>query len=312
MRSNYVFRGFWRDPKVRAWGEDARALALYLLTCDERRTEGFFALSPALAAARLGWDAPRLERAFAELAETDFAHFDATAEVVFISRALKYQPPRGPKSVAGAVADVELTQGAPELFARFWRAAERYAPELADGLRERYPNYDGTPFDGPSADAGSPFDGASGIGSPTPTPTPTPTPISNAAAGAAWPFVKEGEPAAGLPCGFFDGEAYQKLGIEHGALGTYALLVVSFDAVRDSLSGAQPFGETAGAWDDLKPVVGADDTGALRAALERAAGLGLLESVEATDDTYRVRVALQMDPERPQTARIMSLVPEAA
>jgi hypothetical protein len=132
-----VFPGIWSDPMT----NDARLLALYVLTNRLRATEGFYELPAGLALAELDWNAERYAVAWGELEAADFAHYNPKAQVVFITRALKYQPPAGPKQVTGALRQIVSVGGAPELFARLWAAAEKYAPDLSAALKARYPEY---------------------------------------------------------------------------------------------------------------------------------------------------------------------------
>lgn len=129
---------FWDDLKVRGLPEDGRTLALYLLTCPEQSTEGFYRL-PAVAAARhLQWEPTRVLDAFRELGAVDFARYDEHAEAVLVIKALKYRRPANANVVKAAVQRLDRVQDAPELFARFLRQADKYAPTLADAIRDRY------------------------------------------------------------------------------------------------------------------------------------------------------------------------------
>lgn len=130
---------FWNDLKVRKWGDDARLLALYLLTCPHRSGEGFYHLSPALAAEDLGWSEHRFNAALEVLVEDDFADFDRDARAVLIVRALKYQPAiKGPASITGALNALDKTQGSPRLFERFLSGADAYQVDFARAIRDRY------------------------------------------------------------------------------------------------------------------------------------------------------------------------------
>jgi hypothetical protein len=131
--------GFWRDPKIRGLSEDGRTLAVYLLTCPERRTEGLYGLPVVLATDELQWTRERLQMAVLELEMCGFARYDLGAQAVFIVRALKFHPPRGPKQIVGAVSKVAEVRDSGGLFWAFLEAADRYAPEFAAALRDRYP-----------------------------------------------------------------------------------------------------------------------------------------------------------------------------
>lgn len=134
---HWVYPGIWDDPM----GDDERILALYVLTNRSRLTEGFYRLTQGMARGELGWDADRYLIAWDALAQRDFAHHDAKAQVVFISKALKYHAPAGVKQITGAVRRIVSVTGAPDLFARFWLAAEKYAPDFSAALKAQYPGY---------------------------------------------------------------------------------------------------------------------------------------------------------------------------
>ena len=123
---------------MRKLSEDGRALAIYLLTCPDRTTEGFYSLPRVLALDHLRWSADRLAAAFIELADCDFARYDHEAEVVFIVKGLKYHPPSSRNSIVGAVRIIDTTQDASELFWAFLGAATRYAPAFAEAICAHY------------------------------------------------------------------------------------------------------------------------------------------------------------------------------
>lgn len=135
---NQVAGTFWQDRKIRNLSYNGTMLALYLLTCPDRSAEGFYGLPRVLALDHTGLTPERLDDAFAELEEAEFATYDADAEVVFINKALKYHPPKGIKSIRGALKVLDGVHDAPVLFGRFVGAADRYAPEFAAAIRGRY------------------------------------------------------------------------------------------------------------------------------------------------------------------------------
>lgn len=138
MKYQAVDLTYWRDQKVRAWSHDGRTLAIYLLTCASRSSEGFYALPVPLALDELRWDRERLETAAQELASSDFAHYDLDTEAVFVAKGLKYNAPAGPTRIKGAVKLLDRVHGSPELFERFLAAADHYAPSFAAAIRTRY------------------------------------------------------------------------------------------------------------------------------------------------------------------------------
>lgn len=137
-RYNTVAGIFWRDRKIRGLSEDGRMLAIYFLTCEHRTTEGFYNLPRVLVIDDLRWNTGRFDAACMELADVGFARYDTNAEVVFITKGLKYNTPLGVKSIKGAVVAVDTVKDAPELFQRFLVSADRYAPRFAEALRAFY------------------------------------------------------------------------------------------------------------------------------------------------------------------------------
>jgi hypothetical protein len=129
---------FWRDKKVRRFGYNAKLLAIYLLTAQERAQEGFYWLPLPHLLGDLNWSLEDFKAALAELVEADFADYDDEAEVVFIARALKYHPPAGPAQIKGAVKRVAETQKSPRLFARLLASAEQRAPDFHTALRAHW------------------------------------------------------------------------------------------------------------------------------------------------------------------------------
>jgi hypothetical protein len=135
---NTVSSTFWEDPDVRLWSEEARVLALYLLTCSHRSSEGFYRLSAAVAMDDLRWSREQWEDALAELTKASFCDFDEPGRVMFICKALKYHKIRGPASTQGALNVLGATHGSARLFALFLEAADHYEPEFAAAIRAKY------------------------------------------------------------------------------------------------------------------------------------------------------------------------------
>jgi hypothetical protein len=134
---------FYEDQKVRALGEDARTAFLYLLVSPQRASEGFYVLPVPFAAHHLRWTASRFTKALDALRVADLAMYDETAEAVLVLRGLKYNPPKGGPSIKGALKRLDEVQDTPELFAAFLAAADKYAPDFARAIRERYGLSDG-------------------------------------------------------------------------------------------------------------------------------------------------------------------------
>lgn len=175
---------FWTDH---AWSDDARLLALYLLTCPHRTTEGLYRLPLAYARDDLGWSPQplgkglpeRLRQALAELLASDFCSYDDTAQVVLIHKALKHQAPENHNQVTSALRMLEDLPPTP-LTSTFKRLAERFCKRLAERLPEGFAQ--------PIAHPPSP--------SPSPSPSLTLAPSSLA---SARPRARASNRATALP-----------------------------------------------------------------------------------------------------------------
>lgn len=143
---------FWSDPAVKAWGDDARLLALYLLTCPHRTTEGLFYLPRLYAAADLGWGAERLSGAWSVLRRDGFLEDDDATDVVLIPKALAYQAPANGNQAKGAIAHLKALQPTP-LLARLYEEACQRAPHLAAAMRDAFPAFGGSDQPRPEPEA---------------------------------------------------------------------------------------------------------------------------------------------------------------
>lgn len=124
---------FWEDPDLQEMGLEGRSVAAYLLTCRHSTTEGYYRLSVGYIC-----DDLRIERAtaIAHLRALDlqnFARWDEASQVVFIRNSMRYHPPTGPKSVAGALKKALQVPMNP-FRGLFYDAAHQWAPEFAAAL----------------------------------------------------------------------------------------------------------------------------------------------------------------------------------
>lgn len=127
-------------PKVwlQGWSHDARLLALYLLTCPHRATEGLYLLPLGYAATDIGWEEERLREPFAELITDGFAKYDAEARVVFVCKALAYQAPANKNGFISAARRLVKLPHTP-LFADLLEAAREHCPPFAEALPQLLP-----------------------------------------------------------------------------------------------------------------------------------------------------------------------------
>jgi hypothetical protein len=126
---------YWADDKVARWPDEAKLLALYLLTCQHRNLEGLYRLPVAYIQADLSWAEDDVYGGFEYVVEQGFAEYDYDAKVVFLPKALKYHQPSTDPQVQGAI---NALQSVPDtrLYDSFLAAAREYAPRLYEALGE--------------------------------------------------------------------------------------------------------------------------------------------------------------------------------
>ena len=91
-----VHTSFWTSDSIRELSEDARMLALYLLTCPHATIAGVFRLPDGYACEDLQWSAERVREGFAELFAKGFANRCETTKWVWIRKYLEWNPPENP------------------------------------------------------------------------------------------------------------------------------------------------------------------------------------------------------------------------
>ncbi len=186
MAYNQVDEEFWDDTIE--WPEDERDLALYLLTCRYRVTVGLFRIRRDQIAADKRWEAPRVDAALDALTRRGWLLYGDGW--MLLRKSLRWTPPGGQKQIAGAVVKVKSAPRDHEIWAAFYTAAERWAPDFAAKL------------DRPETPYPSTADTVSGAGDTGSFSTPTqlystPTELAAADAGARERAgAHEAEPAA--------------------------------------------------------------------------------------------------------------------
>src|SRR6185295_18128904 len=76
--------------------EDARTLALYLMTCQHGSTSGVFPLPDGYVCEDIGWDSERVLKGFEELFRKGFATRCGTTKWVWVVKHLDWNPPENP------------------------------------------------------------------------------------------------------------------------------------------------------------------------------------------------------------------------
>lgn len=97
-----VYSSFWQSPEMRALPEDARTLALYLLTTPHGNLIGCFRLPDAYAAEDLQWSMERVSEGFAKLVEAAFVTRDEGSKWLVIAKYLKWNRFENPNVATAA------------------------------------------------------------------------------------------------------------------------------------------------------------------------------------------------------------------
>lgn len=178
-----VFSRLWVNPAFRSCSEDGRHALVYLLTCPHRNTEGLFRLPIPLAAYDLGWQQDRTGQALAELETAGFIAIDRDTDLVWLVNAVKWNAPRGPKQIKGAVNVLAEVPSSP-LRAWYLIRCRAVCPELADAISESLgwseTVSEGFPY---------PFDSSFSFSSSSSTPPTPPSPQIQADPDSAGPVV---------------------------------------------------------------------------------------------------------------------------
>ena len=182
-RYGTVHAAFWEDEKVQRWSDQARLLALYLLTSRHSTAAGAMRVPAGYIAADLGWAIEKIDAAFDELETARFAVRDRRTGWTVIRNRLRYDPPKSPNNIKGVAF---VIQTVPKNW-RGYKALHEAFYEVTDGsVRIDDPALD-EPFDPPPDPLRSPFEAPSKplLGHAEPpsepfrTPNPNPNPIPN-------------------------------------------------------------------------------------------------------------------------------------
>src|SRR5690606_31315079 len=84
-----IHRGFWANEAIKEAGDDARTLAVYLLTSPHTTTLGAFRIPDAYACDDLGWDSQRLRNGFETLSSIGFVRYDSATKWVWVVKFLE-------------------------------------------------------------------------------------------------------------------------------------------------------------------------------------------------------------------------------
>ena len=91
-----VHTSFWTSKTIRALSDDARTLAIYLLTCEHGSIIGAFRLPLAYACDDLGWVPERFKKGFKTLEEAGFAIYCRETQWVCIVKFMEWNRAENP------------------------------------------------------------------------------------------------------------------------------------------------------------------------------------------------------------------------
>lgn len=106
-----VYCAFWTSPDVQGMSDDARTLALYLLTSPHGTIAGVCRLPDGYVCEDLKWVPERVAEGFAELSRKGFANRCETTKWAWICKFLNWNAPENPNQ---------------------WKAARRVAAQIPD------------------------------------------------------------------------------------------------------------------------------------------------------------------------------------
>lgn len=91
-----VHTSFWTSETIRSMSEDARTLAMYLLTCPHNTIVGVFRLPDGYVCDDMQWTVDRVLKAFRETDLKGFANRCETTKWVWINKHIEWNPPENP------------------------------------------------------------------------------------------------------------------------------------------------------------------------------------------------------------------------
>jgi hypothetical protein len=106
-----VHTTFWTSSTTRSMSEDARILALYLITSPHSTIAGVFRLPDGYVCEDLQWSVERVAKGFAELLRKGFANRCETTKWAWVCKHLEWNPPENPNQRKSAA---KIAQAIPD------------------------------------------------------------------------------------------------------------------------------------------------------------------------------------------------------
>lgn len=91
-----VHATFWSSQTIAPLSDDAKLLALYLMTCSHNTIAGVFRLPDGYIREDMGWDSERVAKGFVELFRNGFAERCPDTKWVWVCKHLEWNPPENP------------------------------------------------------------------------------------------------------------------------------------------------------------------------------------------------------------------------
>lgn len=138
-----VHSSFWTSDTIRGMSEDARFLALYLLTSPHGTISGVFRLPDGYVCEDLQWSSERVSLTLSELLEKGFANRCETTKWVYICKHFEWNKPENPnqrKSAKKIALSIPDTCSWKPLFMQAWADFLEIKPEEIGTLAERLAN----------------------------------------------------------------------------------------------------------------------------------------------------------------------------
>lgn len=104
-----VYNSFWSSSTTGSMSDDAKLLAIYLMTCHHSTIAGAFRLPYGYVSDDLGWTSERVLQGFAELSAKGFCNRCETTKWVCISKHFEWNRPENPnqrKAAAKVLASI--------------------------------------------------------------------------------------------------------------------------------------------------------------------------------------------------------------
>lgn len=136
-RFGIVHSSFWLSDTLRTLEDDAKLLAIYLLTCEHCSSLGAFRLPRAYILHDLNWTSTeRLSKGFQSLTEAGF--LEAAGEFIWIKNYLKWNKPTNSKHLKGLYGQLEALVREATNHAGFAKGLDRAIRGLLKGVSNRF------------------------------------------------------------------------------------------------------------------------------------------------------------------------------